>query len=52
MKTLAIVGLVILTAGCSSHSVRCHGTLQPINAPAAADKAPRKGTPAPSGIHP
>jgi hypothetical protein len=52
MKTLYIVALAILIAGCSSNAVRCRGALQPINAPAAADKGPRKGASGSSGRHP
>jgi hypothetical protein len=44
MKTLYIIGLAILIAGCSSNTVRCRGALQPINAPATVDKGPRKAS--------
>jgi hypothetical protein len=35
MKTIYVIGLAILLAACSTHRVRCRGTLQPINKPAA-----------------
>jgi hypothetical protein len=35
MKHTCAVGLVVLIAACSSHPVKCHGPLRPINTPAA-----------------
>jgi hypothetical protein len=35
MKNIYIVGMAVVIAGCSTHGVRCRGTLQPINKPAA-----------------
>jgi hypothetical protein len=36
MKTLYVSALTFLIVGCTSHSVRCHGALQPINIPVTA----------------
>jgi hypothetical protein len=35
MKTIYVVAAAILLAACSTHRVRCKGSLQPINKPAA-----------------
>jgi hypothetical protein len=52
MKKLHIIGLAMLVAGCSSPTVRCHGALQPINVPAAIDKASHEQGATTSGSHP
>ena len=44
MKILSVVGMAILIAGCSTQPARCHGALQPINAPVAAGKEPKAGS--------
>jgi len=31
MKCICSVGLIVLMAACSSHPVKCHGSLRPIN---------------------
>jgi hypothetical protein len=41
MKIIYVVGMAILIAACSTHSVRCRGALQPINKPAAAAREPK-----------
>jgi uncharacterized lipoprotein YmbA len=33
MKKICIMGAAILLAACSTHRVRCHRALQPINQP-------------------
>lgn len=33
MKVLWVIGVLVLASGCASHEVRCHGRLEPINAP-------------------
>jgi hypothetical protein len=43
MKRISIVGLVLVVTGCSTHQVKCHGALRPINeatATAAGSKQP------------
>jgi hypothetical protein len=52
MKTLYLLGLTVLIAGCASHSVRCSGALQPINLPAPALETQHKKTPSAAGIRP
>ena len=31
MKRISIVGLLIVLSACSTHTVKCHGPLRPIN---------------------
>ena len=38
MKSIYLIGMAVLIAGCSSHPVRCRGTLRPINTPVASAK--------------
>ena len=49
MKTIYVIGAAILIAACSTHRVRCQGTLQPINKPRATAtgplEAPATGSP-------
>ncbi len=33
MKRISIVGLLMLLTACSTHAVKCHGSLRPINQP-------------------
>jgi hypothetical protein len=35
VKTIHVIAAAILIAACSTHRVRCQGTLQPINKPPA-----------------
>ena len=49
MRTIYVIGAAILIAACSTHRVRCQGTLQPINKP----RAPAAGPPgAPAAVSP
>jgi hypothetical protein len=34
MKSISTLGLLIVLGGCSTHTVKCHGPLRPINKPA------------------
>jgi hypothetical protein len=45
MKKIYIVGAAILIASCSTHRVRCHGALQPINKPVAVTTPSKSTTP-------
>ena len=42
MKKTCILGVAVMLAACSTHSVRCHGALQPINKPVTV-VSPEKG---------
>jgi hypothetical protein len=33
MKKMSIVGFLLLLSACSTHAVKCHGPLRPINEP-------------------
>ena len=33
MKLVSILGLIIAMSACSTHPVKCHGPLRPINKP-------------------
>ena len=35
MKLISIFGLIVAISACSTHRVKCHGSLRPINKPAA-----------------
>lgn len=35
MKRISLLSLVIVLGGCSTHAVKCHGSLRPINGPTA-----------------
>jgi hypothetical protein len=53
MRTLCIIGVLVLTSACSScgggaHALRCDGRLRPINAPGQPAGAPVQKTPAPA----
>ena len=38
MKSIYLIGIAVVIAGCSSHPVRCRGALRPINTPVASAK--------------
>ncbi len=40
MKMISIVGLLIVLSACSTHTVKCHGPLRPINEPSTGAAAP------------
>jgi hypothetical protein len=40
MKFLYAIVVAVLMTACSTHQVRCHGTLRPINRPAVTSKPP------------
>jgi hypothetical protein len=40
MKSISIVGLLIVMSACSTHAVKCHGPLRPINKPTASAASP------------
>jgi hypothetical protein len=35
MKLISILGLIVAVSACSTHRVKCHGPLRPINKPIA-----------------
>jgi hypothetical protein len=43
MKEISIVGLLIVLGACSTHAVKCHGPLRPINGPTASSHEPTPG---------
>jgi len=47
MKHIVIVGLIFAVGACSTHQVRCHGPLRPINQPghSAVPSAPKDPQP-------
>lgn len=47
MIRICSIALVVLIAACSSHRVKCHGPLRPINAPTA-----EAAKPVPTDPHP
>ena len=40
MKSIATAGLLIVLGACSTHAVKCHGSLRPINKPTASAASP------------
>ena len=34
MKLISIFGLIVAISACSTHRVKCHGPLRPVNKPA------------------
>jgi hypothetical protein len=34
MKLISIFGLIVAVSACSTHRVKCHGPLRPVNKPA------------------
>lgn len=40
MKRISLVGLLIVLGACSTHAVKCHGPLRPINRPTASATKP------------
>ena len=40
MKSISIVGLLIVMGACSTHAVKCHGPMRPINKPTASAASP------------
>ena len=52
IRRLAMASLLVAAAGCSSHPVKCHGSLRPINHPAVGASVVPPGTGrAPSDTH-
>jgi hypothetical protein len=54
MKSISMVGLLIVMSACSTHAVKCHGPLRPINKPTASAASPdsRHGSTPPSKVSP
>jgi hypothetical protein len=47
MKSISIVGLLIVMGACSTHAVKCHGPLRPINKPTASPESRHGGSTSP-----
>jgi hypothetical protein len=51
MKSISTMGLIIVLGACSTHTVKCHGPLRPINKPTASPES-RQGSTSPPKVSP
>ena len=54
MKSISTAGLLLVLGACSTHAVKCHGPLRPINKPTASAASPesRHGSTPPPKVSP